>query len=190
MSVLDLVGVSGLSRITIDTKANILALTPVAAMIAYASDTEEFYIYDTVNWRVAPLEFNIELQAPDMGAFIPGGLGVPSDKSGYYSDVITDKKLSNIVVQGNARVENGGLRIDVTQDPDTLEIYLRSTWNTIIYDLTTEFGDFRHVPLSEAIYIWRGDSVLLGLNERSIIQEYNVSMGAFPPVRLLDGGTF
>ncbi len=54
MAVLDLVGVSGLSRITIDTKANILALTPVAAMIAYASDTLGFYIYDASNWQVVP----------------------------------------------------------------------------------------------------------------------------------------
>lgn len=54
MSVLDLVGASGLSRITVDTKANILALTPVAAMIAYASDTNGLYIYDTSNWQVVP----------------------------------------------------------------------------------------------------------------------------------------
>lgn len=127
---------------------------------------------------------NYNSALPDMG------LIQTSDKRGYGTDYITDKQLSNVLIGGNARTENGGIRIDVTQDPDTLEIYLRSAWQSIIYDLTTEYGDFRHTPLSEQIYVWRGDSVSVGLNGRSIIQEYGADMGAYPTPEKLYGGSF
>ena len=95
-----------------------------------------------------------------------------------------------MLIGGNARTENGGIRVDVENDPDTFEIYLRDMWNTIIYDLTVDDGDFRHAPLSEEIYIWRGNSVLVGLNGVPIVQEYTASMGAYPADPVLDGGTF
>jgi hypothetical protein len=105
-------------------------------------------------------------------------------------DYVTDKQLSNILIGGSARDENGSFRVNVANDPDTLEIYLRSQWNTIIYDLTTTYGDFRHTPLSEQIYVWRGDSVSIGLSGNPIVSEYQVSMGAYPFNRIIDGGSF
>ena len=119
-------------------------------------------------------------------------MGYPyySNKAGYYADAITDKTLSNVLIGGNSRTENGGVRIDTTQDPDTFEIYLRDQWNTIIYDFTTANNDLRHTPLSYQIYVWRGDSVQLDLGGRTMISEYEVDIGAYRAPRLLYGGTF
>jgi len=118
------------------------------------------------------------------------GYETRSDKRGYGTDYITDKKLSNVLIGGNSRIENGGIRIDVENDPDTFEIYLRDIWNTIIYDMTTDDGDFRHTPIAEEIYVWRGDSVMVGLNGQPVIQEYGASMGAYPTYPIINGGTF
>lgn len=113
-----------------------------------------------------------------------------SDKRGYGLNYVTDKIIANCVLGNNARNENGAIRVDVTKDPDTLEIYLRGMWQTIIYDMTTTYGDFRHTPLNEQVYIWRGDSVLTAANGRPTIQEYKVSMGANPPAVIINGGSF
>lgn len=169
---------------TVGTKASILALTPTDPQTAYATDTGEFFIFDGTNWKVAALKMSTELQAPDMG--VP----YDNDKLGYTAADITDKKLYNVVLQGSARTENGGIRVDTSQTPNRLQVYLRDAWNTLYEDLTTEYGDFRHSPLDREIYIWRGDSVEVGLNGRSVTQEYQVSMGAFPPPKVISGGTF
>ena len=184
-------GSGGGAVLTSGTRATILALTPGKNALAYATDTNEFLLWDLDNteWRVAPLEMMAEDGAPDMGVMNPGGLAL-TDKMGYYYDAITDKRLSNVLLGSSARTENGGLRVDVTQDPDTLEVYLRGAWYTILYDLTTEYGDLRHTPESEEIHVQSGNSVALGLNGLPIVQDYEVSMGAFPVCRIVDGGTF
>ena len=168
----------------IDTKANILATSPSIPQTAFATDTTEFFVWDGTSWNVASIGLTEESQNPDMG------YTQKSDKAGYTKTCITDKYLHNVVLQGNAREENGAIRIDVTKEPDTLEVYLRGVWQSILYDLTAESGDFRHTPLNEQIYIWRGDSVSVGLNGQPIIQEYKVSMGAYPDRATLSGGEF
>jgi hypothetical protein len=169
----------------VDTRANILAVDPSEKSFAFATDIRRLYISDGTNWyQIVPNGAVIDLETPDMG------YEQDSARTGYGDDYITDKRLSNILIGSNDRNENGGLRVDVTKDPDTFEIYLRGMWQTIVYDMTTVNGDFRHTPLNEPIYIWRGDSVLIGLNGRPIIQEYQVSMGAYPPAKILNGGAF
>lgn len=113
-----------------------------------------------------------------------------SDLRGLCLTYITNKLIANCRIGGNHNTENGSIRVNVFEDPDTFEIYLRDAWQTIIYDLTTEDGDFRHAPVSEEIYVWRGDSVATGLNGQPITQEYETSMGAYPSYRVLNGGTF
>lgn len=175
----------GVQPLLVDTRANILATAATVTRVAFATDTARLYIADGTNWyQIVPNGAVIDLPAPDMG------YEQDSARTGYGDDYITDKTLSNVLIGGSSRDENGSLRVDVANDPDTLEIYLRAQWNTIIYDLTTQDGDFRHTPLSEQIYIWRGDSVAVGLNGRPVISEYQVSMGAYPPARIIDGGTF
>lgn len=169
---------------TVDTKENILALAPTSPQTAFATDTSEFFIYDGTNWKVASLKLSTEPQAPDMG------YTQDSDKLGYTAVFITDKDIYNIRLLGNAREVNGAIRVDTSQTPNRFQVYLRDQWNTYYDDMTTEYGDFRHTPLDEQIYIWRGDSVKIGLNGRSMIQEYQISMGAFPPPKVISGGTF
>jgi len=170
--------------LNIDTRANILALTATIGQIAYATDVKSFYVADGTNWRRADLTFETDLQAPDMG------YEKNNPKTGYHADWLTDKNLHNVAIKGSNRNETGGLRIDTTQDPDTFEVYLRGAWQDILYDLTVENSDLRHTPLSEAIYVWSGQSVKNGLNGRPIINEYKVSMGAFPAPRAYNCGTF
>jgi hypothetical protein len=174
-----------------DTRANILARssdpTPTFAL---ATDTREVLVWDGTNWNALPLEVNIESQAPDMGAYVPGGLAPITDKSGYYPTFITDKDFYNIAIKGSARTVIGGLRIDTTQDPDTFEIYLRGVWQDIMYDFTFENDELEHAPVGETIDVWSGNSNLLGLNGLPIVQEYQVSMGAFPAKKIISGGTF
>ena len=168
----------------VDTKANILASTPSIPQTAYATDSEEFFIFDGTYWNASALRLARDLPNPDIGSEQNSG------RRGYGNDYITDKTLVNSVLGGNARNETGAIRIDTTKDPDTFEIYLRGAWQNIIYDLTAESGDFRHTPLNEQIYIWRGDSVSVGLNGQPIIQEYKASMGAYPDRATLSGGEF
>jgi len=181
---LDADTVDGQQGLLVDTRANILAtVSPATGQAAYATDVARFYVYDGSDWREAALQWSVR-SGQDMGYEQNSGL------QGYGLDYVTDKRLSNVLLGGNARTENGGMRVDVDEDPDTLEIYLRDGWQTIIYDLTTDDGDFRHTPIAEQIYVWRGDSVAVGLNGRPLVQEYEASMGAYPATRLLVGGTF
>ena len=172
-----------LITLIVDTKDNILASTPTKQTLAYATDSTKLYLYDNNNWNQLDINFQPET-GPDMG--------VESDsyKSGYGNDFITDKLLANCAIGSNATTETGAIRVNQSSTPDTFEIYLRDAWYTIVYDLTTEDGDFRHSPISESIYVWRGDSVAVGLNGQPIIQEYQVSMGAYPGYRVINGGTF
>ena len=174
----------GGTSITVDTKANLLVTTPAAAAIGYATDVERFYVFDGSAWYESAVVFGAR-SAVDMG------VEQNSSTAGYGQDYITNKTLHSVALKGHpADPVNGSVRTDITQDPDTFEIYLREAWQTIIYDLTTDDGDFRHAPIGESIYVWRGDSVLLGLNGRSMVSEYSVSMGAYPPPRVVNGGTF
>lgn len=170
--------------ITVDTRDNILAISsPSSGDIAYSTDTERFYVYDGSDWQESAVQFSVR-ENKDMG------YETNSSLQGYGEDYVTDKQLSNVLIGGNARTENGGIRVDVTKDPDTLEVYLRDAWQTIIYDLTVENDDFRHTPLSEQIYVWSGSSVKKGLNGRPMVNEYEVSMGCMPVPRIIDCGAF
>jgi len=180
---------ASVSSLTVDTLINIFDLSPSSGDMAYANDTEEFLIYDGSNWQRAATEFDQETGAPDMGPTVESGM-VQNDRAGYGSDYITDKTLTNVLLGGNARTENGGLRIDTTQDPDTFEIYLASAWQDILYDLTNDDGDFRHTPLNKAIKIWSGLTVEVGVNGRPNGNEYVWDMGSHPAPRYIDGGDF
>ena len=171
--------------ITVAVRDTLLATSPAAAQLGFASDTLHLYVWDLTNWHRLDLPYYTDSSDPDMGH------EEDAPRTGYGVDYITNKTLHNIAVKGHpSAAVNGSFRTDITQDPDTLEIYLRDAWQTLIYDLSVEDGDFRHAPIGESIYVWRGNSVLLGVNGRPIVNEYNVSMGAYPPPSVLNGGTF
>lgn len=177
-----------ISSMTVGTEATILALTPTSGLTAYGTDTQFFYVADGTNWRRASLKFYTDSQNADAG-FMQN-----NSKDGYYATFITDKYLYNVVLQGYSGTPvNGAIRIDTTDNPDTLEIYMRDTgWFTIIYDLSMTLGYFVHYPFSatQAVKVWSGMSSEVGLNGRPMINEYTASAGAYPAPKVLYGGTF
>ena len=152
--------------------------------MAYATDTNEFFIFNGSQWQKIPFVLVSDSSNPDMGKI------QTSSRIGLGTDYITDKSLLNCYIGSNTLTDNGAIRVNVENDPDTLEIYLRGAWNTIIYDFTTAYGDLRHVPVSEQIKVWSGDSVAVGLNGQPIIYEYQSSMGANPPPQVINLGSF
>lgn len=165
--------------------------------IAYGTGTgitgEAAYTYDAstntqkVDYLYARFGlYNYDPDTPDMG------YNQDSAVNGYGLAYVTDKTLSNCAIGSNADPKNGAIRVDFADDPDSLEVYMRSTgWYTIIYDLTTQYGDFRHTPLSEQIYVWRGDSVRTDAGGvQPAISEYQGTMGAYQTPRAIDGGSF
>lgn len=171
--------------ILVDTKANIIATaSPDSGHIAFATDVNRLYVYDGTNWQECAVVFKPRTGAVDIG------YEQNSSLTGYGEDYITQKRLSNVAIGGNNTTETGAIRIDVTNDPVTFEIYLKDEWQTILYDMTYENDDFRHTPLDYEIQVWSGNSVLLGNNGLPIVQEYKASMGAYPVPILVDGGSF
>ena len=177
-----------------DTRDNILALSDeLVPTLALATDTLEVLIWDGTNWNVLPLEANVELAAPDMGAYVPGGLG-PSDKSGYYADAITDKKLSNVRLLYSVLDQAGSIR---TTHNGTFQVYLNSVWNDVVINFRLREDsagnyEFEHMPIgfTEWIEILSGNSNTLGLNGLPLIQQYKASMGCLPVPLQIDGGSF
>lgn len=175
-------GGGGGTSITIDTKANILATaSPSSGDLAYATDTKDFYIYEGSDWYVMPA---VMLKRTNIDA------GWRQTHGGYEKDYITNKTLHNIAIGGSDWESNGVMQVDIDNTPDTLEIYLRDQWNQIVYDLTTTYGDFRHAPFGDLVYVWTGDSVADGLNGQPIMQEYKQVAGCMGAYTVIDGGNF
>ena len=176
------------SKMKVDTEANILGSTASSGKIAYGTDTKFFYVADGTNWNRGSLKLYPDSQNADAGYL------QNNSKDGYYATFITDKYLYNVVLQGYSGTPvNGAIRIDTTDTPDTLEIYMRDTgWFTIIYDLSMTLGYFVHYPFSatQAVKVWSGMSSEVGFNGRPMINEYTASAGAYPPPKVLYGGTF
>jgi hypothetical protein len=176
--------------ITIDTEANILATTATLGSLAWASDLGQLMIGDGTNWWLFSSYLNKDLSAPDMGIL------QNSNRQGYGSTYVTDKWLVNCRIgYGTITPAEGALR----QNPLThvLQIYQNSSWQTIVanfqfqeeaaYDYALEC---KPVGLTKWIRLYSGNSTDLGMNGLPIVQGYKVSMGAYPPIPNIDGGTF
>jgi len=179
--------------VLVDTKANILATTPDAGKLAYATDTLEFYLYDGTNWKVMPLELETETSTPDMGAYNADGLGV-SDKAGYYKEAITDKDITNSRILSSDRAEEGSIR---TTTAGVFQIYLNSTWNNVVINFVLREDsdgtyELEHAPVGFDWYyeIMSGNSDKIGIDGRPIITQYSCSMGCYQQDLVLDGGQF
>lgn len=168
---------------TVDTKANILALTPSSPQTALATDTGELFFYDGTNWKVHPIKVSTELANPD------AGYTQDSNKRGYGDDYIYGKKLYATGIGDFTDTPfEGAIKVDQDFTPAKYQIYLRGKWNTLFYDLTMENGDFEHVPQTYSIDVRSGNSNTTGLNGQPIIREYKVDAGAYPREVIIDGG--
>lgn len=173
--------ISGGSSTTVDTKANILASTATSGLIAFATDTREFFLADGTNWNVASIE--LAEAGLDAGAY-------QSDGKGYYFDAITSKYLYNMVLGGTDREEEGSIGIDTTTNPTTLRIYFNGEWRVIItnFSINTD-NELVHFPAQREIDVRSGNSTDLSLSGYPVIQEYQTSAGAYQPPVILSGGT-
>lgn len=173
-----------------NTRANLLASTPAGPVLAYATDTAELFIYNS-GWYVFPLEADAEVAAPDMGLQHPL---VDNDKSGYTAEMITDKSIYNSRILGSAVDQAGSIR---TTTSGTFQVYLNGTWNDVVINFrlredSTGAYEFEHRPVgfSEWIEILSGNGNTLGLNGLPIVQQYTVSMGAYPVNVHIKGRSF
>lgn len=175
-----------LSNVVVDTEANILASTEDAGVIGYGTDTEYIYISKGAGeWLKGAFRLQDESANPNMG------IEQESNRIGYGRTYVTDKTLHNIRVLGNVLNEVGALRVDTTQSPVLFQLYAEGGYNDILFDIDFRTAsELEHTPLSKTIDVWSGNSNDRGLNTRPIITQYKVSMGAYPPALVINGGTF
>ena len=174
----------GGSPMIVDTIANILATTPTSGLTAYATDIAQTLVANGTTWLLDS-SYSTAVALPDLG-------GIPySNRLGYGSNYVTDKRLANVFFGTSALTEEGGIRHnDAIQ---ALQAYLNGTWKTLTAGvaLREENSILEHLPNTVWIQAYSGNSVgLIGLNGRPIVQNYEVSLGAYPPEPVIDGGTF
>jgi len=168
-----------------NTKSNILASTPTAGKFYRSSDSNEFYVADGTRWQKNPFPFVPEPQNPDMG------YTQNSSKIGYTSTYITNKALNNVTLGSNPVLTERGLW---AISNDGYYGYIGGTTVKFVTGFRFREKDnvFQHQPVinGDWISVYSGNSERVGLNGRPIIQGYSVSMGAYPPKPVIDGGTF
>jgi hypothetical protein len=186
MLILAKAGGGGGSEPTMDTRANILATTPVDGDWACATDTQMLYFGYASAWHETPIPWLARSANPDMG------IEPWSPLSGYGADFITDKNITHCLLKSSSRSEEGSIRTS----GGYFQIYLNGVWNDIVvnFRLREESGtyEFEHNPvgLSWWYEISSGNSNYLGLNGLPFVQQYAASMGVFPAKLQIDGGDF
>ncbi len=172
----------------IDTKANILALSPDEASLAIATDTLRYYFWDGSNWLESPIELTSVSSLPNIGA-VEGG-----SRKGYGADYITDKVISYCKVGGGGSNEEGSIR----QVDGVFQIYLNSIWNDIVInfvfreDSVTGSYELEHQPVGLDFYyeISSGNSNKIGIDGKPILQQYGTDIGAYQKNLIINCGSF
>lgn len=169
--------------VIVDTRDTIVALTPTADQIAFATDTKRFMFADGTNWQESSTEYKPRT-AKDMGHT------QDSSQLGYGETYITDKTLHNVRILESVLNAKGSIK--VSEDIDgiqSLQIFINGAFNDLPADITfiDADGNYIHSINNQTIEIMSGNSTVLGMNGLPKIQQYKVSMGAFPFPRVLDG---
>lgn len=163
-------------------KDSFVQTAPPNAVMAYATDTQQLYAWDTETWNVAALRLSHDNGNPDIGPAEYSG------KRGYGDDYITDKNIGNLVLEGSARTVEGGLRIDHARTPSTLQIYRDGAWED--YVSFTALPALTHTQQNTQFYATIGNSLKTDGNGNPLIQQYQAAIGPLAPRLDLDGGTF
>lgn len=163
-----------------DTRTNILASSPTVRTVALSTDTLEMFVWDGAAWYVAPLELIAQPNAIDMGLTPPM---VVNDRAGYSADYITDKTIYNSAIGSNANTDEGSVRTS----SGVLQAYLNGVWADVVTGFrfredSAGYYELEHRPVGFDwwIEIMSGNSDELGLNGLPLMQQYQVSMGAYP----------
>lgn len=176
----------GPSASAVDTIANILAMTPTTGLTAYATEIEQTLVADGTTWLLDS-SYSTAVALPDLGS-IPY-----SNRIGYGRDYITDKRIANSFFGSNANTDEGGARLgSETGIGNVIQFYLNAGWRTAVTGVAIRESNniLEHRPQTEWIKAYSGNGETLGLNGHPIIQNYEVSLGAYPAEPVLDGGTF
>lgn len=179
-------------RFLLDTRENIIQSTPDDKTIAFATDTNQFYVYNSAWYEFSSIQ-NIRVGSEDMG------VEQESNLAGYGDDYITDKRISNTLIGNNIREENGGIRVvySNTLSRYLAQYYLNGTWQTALTGVNIqsddtenpfdiEFTDFSPWVLS----LITGNSDSLDPSGVPMVQNMKIDMGVFSSPLLIDGGSF
>jgi len=116
-----------------------------------------------------------------------------SDKRGYGNDYISDKVINYCTIGGGADDDEGAVRVV----DGVFQIYANGVWNDVVINFVLREDssgsyEFEHTPVGFEWYyeIMSGNSDILGLDGRPVIQQYSSSMGAYQRDLQLDGGSF
>jgi len=168
----------GTFKVKIDTRANILALTPTSGKIAYATDTKRFLVADGTAWRSVA----IPLGTPSTGTDI--GVLPFEDDNGYGVLDLEGKNLQNTVVKSfdtNIRAAQEGAIKTTALLPtvNAVQVYINGAWRSLLaYSVAQE----------DAIMLWTDVWQTYDLYGKNIIHGNKVDMGLYASDHLLDGG--
>jgi len=116
-----------------------------------------------------------------------------SDLRGYGSNYVSEKTLAYVRLSSAAFDEEGAVRIK----NNVFQTYMDGAWQDVVTNFRfreDENGEYEleHKPVGFDwwIEVNSGNSDNLGLNGLPIVQNYKVSMGAYPVPLEVDGGTF
>ena len=180
------------------TKANILK-TKTNNMawngeLAYSTDTNELYVYDSTasQWKKVPFVLVTQSPSPDMGLHQDSSaIGIyAADTSGNAGHIV-NYWLEDVVVGASGKTTTGGLRFY----GGYLQVYANSTWNNVVVGFTfSELAGYgyalTHQPtgLTYPLEVMSGNSITnLGLNGLPITQGYITDMGAYPSYQSVGG---
>ena len=168
--------------IKIDTRENILALTP-DIQLAYASDTQEFYFANGTSWKLFPITLAPLIEnTPD----IANAMGRVEETYGYGVTELSNKRLHNIVFGNyNAPDDEGAIRYssDATAVGfKKLELYLNGAWRGVVAWTEAELLD--RIQWSDFVTF---DKDIYG---NDFIHGHRKDIGPFASEHLIFGGTF
>jgi hypothetical protein len=161
--------------VLIDTRANILATTPSAGKLAFASDYNRFYSADGTTWHGVAIKLGTPSTGVDIGVF-------PfEDDQGYSSTDIDTKTLHNISVGGYDTTRTWVREGSMKYNPTTLklQVYVNAAWRNVVTMTTDE---------ENAIMLWTDDWDGYDYYGKNIIHGHAVDMGVFASDHLIDGG--
>lgn len=165
--------------VTLDTRSNILASTPDNGTLAYATDTKQYYIYNTKWFAISNItgvpneRTNSQINA--------GVLQSSSETSGYSSKYISGKGISNSSIGGfddtNYAVKNGAIRYNTTSKQ--LQIYI-DDWKSL---RALSPSEVENITVYSALRQKDGKG-------RFMVQHGFINAGALASNYLIDGGLF
>jgi hypothetical protein len=153
-----------------------------------ATDVNRLYFWDGVEWHEGPIAFTATIANPDIGAEQDSSL------QGYGPDYVDSKVLTRVKFGDAANDEAGAVRYNATDL--SFQVYSAGVWNDVVIGFRFREDDdeyeLEHRPIGFDLWyeVMSGNSDILGIDGRPLIQQYSSSMGAYQRDLQIDGGTF